>query len=74
MKVPLSWLRELVAVTLPLDELVHRLNMSGTEVEDVVEVGEGWEGISVATVVALDPHPDADSLSVATISNCSPRS
>ena len=34
MKVPLSWLRELVDITLPLDELVHRLNMSGTEVED----------------------------------------
>ena len=33
MKVPLSWLRELVDITLPLDELVHRLNMSGTEVE-----------------------------------------
>lgn len=65
MKVPLSWLRELVDVTLPLDELVHRLNMSGTEVEDVVEVGQAWEGIAVATVVALDPHPNADSLHVA---------
>jgi phenylalanyl-tRNA synthetase beta chain len=64
MKVPLSWLRELVDVTLPLDELVHRLNMSGTEVEDVIEVGKDWEGIAVATVVALDPHPNADSLSV----------
>ena len=53
MKVPLSWLRELVDITLPLDELVHRLNMSGTEVEDIVEVGKGWEGICVATVVAL---------------------
>jgi phenylalanyl-tRNA synthetase beta chain len=65
MKVPLSWLRDLVDITLPLDELVHRLNMSGTEVEDVVEVGKEWEGIAVATVVALDPHPNADSLYVA---------
>jgi phenylalanyl-tRNA synthetase beta chain len=64
MKVPLSWLRELVDITLPLDELVHRLNMSGTEVEAVIEVGKEWEGISVATVVALDPHPNADSLYV----------
>ena len=60
MKVPLSWLRELVDITLPLDELVHRLNMSGTEVEAVIEVGKEWEGIAVATVVALDPHPNAD--------------
>jgi phenylalanyl-tRNA synthetase beta chain len=65
MKVPLSWLRELVDVTLPLDELVHRLNMSGTEVEDVVEVGKEWGGIAVATVVALDPHPNANTLYVA---------
>jgi phenylalanyl-tRNA synthetase beta chain len=65
MKVPLSWLRELVDITLPLDELVHRLNMSGTEVEDVVEVGKEWGRIAVATVVALDPHPNADSLYVA---------
>ena len=64
MKVPLSWLRELVDITLPLDELVHRLNMSGTEVEDVIEVGKAWEGIAVATVVTLDPHPNADSLYV----------
>ena len=49
MKVPLSWLRELVDITLPLDELVHRLNMSGTEVEDVIEVGDEWERIVVAT-------------------------
>ena len=65
MKVPLSWLRELVDITLPLDELVHRLNMSGTEVENVIEVGKAWEGINVATVVALDPHPNADALYVA---------
>src|SRR5215212_130572 len=65
MKVPLSWLHELVDITLPLDELVHRLNMSGTEVEAVIEVGAEWEGISVATVVSLEPHPDADKLFVA---------
>ncbi|MGE3271112.1 MAG: phenylalanine--tRNA ligase subunit beta [Chloroflexota bacterium] len=65
MKVPLSWLQELVDITLPLDELVHRLNMSGTEVEAVIEVGAEWDGIVIATVVALDPHPNADSLYVA---------
>ena len=37
MKVPLSWLREMVDITLPLDELVHRLNMSGTEVERILD-------------------------------------
>jgi phenylalanyl-tRNA synthetase beta chain len=67
MKVPLSWLKELVDITLPLDELVHRLNMSGTEVEDVLQVGDDWERIYVATVVGLEPHPDAEKLFVARI-------
>jgi phenylalanyl-tRNA synthetase beta chain len=65
MKVPLSWLREFVEITLPLDELVHRLNMSGTEVEDVVDVGADWEQIFVAEVVRLERHPNADTLWVA---------
>lgn len=67
MKVPLSWLRELVDITLPLDELVHRLNMSGSEVEAVIEVGAEWDGIVVATVLTLDPHPNADTLFVTTL-------
>lgn len=67
MKVPLSWLRELVDITMPLDELVHRLNMSGSEVEAVIEVGSEWEGIVVATVLTLDPHPNADTLFVTTL-------
>ncbi|MCC6178538.1 MAG: phenylalanine--tRNA ligase subunit beta [Chloroflexi bacterium] len=65
MKVPLSWLRELVDVTLPPDELVHRLNMSGTEVESVEQIGADWEQVSIATVVGLEPHPNADTLFVA---------
>jgi phenylalanyl-tRNA synthetase beta chain len=65
MKIPLSWLGELVDITLPLDELVRRLNMSGTEVEDVIEVGSDWEQIYVSRVVELGQHPNADMLFVA---------
>ncbi len=39
MKVPLSWLKDFVEITLPLPELVHRLTMAGLEVEEVVYVG-----------------------------------
>jgi phenylalanyl-tRNA synthetase beta chain len=68
MKVPLSWLRELVDIDLdrlPLEELVHRLNMSGSEVEAVIQVGAEWDGVVVATVVGLEPHPNADNLFIA---------
>jgi phenylalanyl-tRNA synthetase beta chain len=39
MKVPLSWLRELVDVDVPLPDLRRRLTMAGLEVEDVAIVG-----------------------------------
>ena len=65
MKVPVSWLREFVDLTLPLDELVHRLNMSGTEVEQVIQLGADWEKIYVAEIVELNRHPNADTLFVA---------
>ena len=65
MKVPLSWLREWVDLTLPIDELVHRLNLSGTEVENVIRVDAEWEGVYVAEVVGLERHPQADTLNLA---------
>lgn len=39
MKVPISWLRDFVDITLPLDELAHRLTMAGLEVEEMTLVG-----------------------------------
>ena len=39
MKVPVSWLKEFVDISLPLDELAHRLTMAGLEVEEILYVG-----------------------------------
>jgi phenylalanyl-tRNA synthetase beta chain len=39
MKVPVTWLKEFVNITLPLDELAHRLTMAGLEVEEILYVG-----------------------------------
>ncbi len=39
MKVPVSWLKDYVDITLPLDELAHRLTMAGLEVEEIQYVG-----------------------------------
>jgi len=38
MRVPFGWLRELVPVPFPLEDVAHRLTMAGFEVEEVVEV------------------------------------
>ena len=39
MKIPFSWLKDYVKITLPLEELAHRLTMAGLEVEEIRYVG-----------------------------------
>ena len=67
MKVPLNWLREYVDITLPPNDLASRLTMAGTEVKGIQVIGDSWENIVVGQIVAVNPHPNADRLSLATI-------
>src|SRR5438132_5822893 len=67
MKVPLSWLRELVEIDVPVIELRHRLTMAGLEVEDVHQVGRGWRDVIVGRIVDLRAHPRRESLNVAEV-------
>lgn len=63
MKVPLSWLRQLVAIDdLSLDELLDVLSLNGLEVEEVVHPGRGTAGVRTKRVVHWEPHPNADKL------------
>lgn len=39
MNVPVSWLKDFVEITLPLDELARRLTMAGLEVENLTYIG-----------------------------------
>jgi len=39
MKVPLSWLKEFVEISMPLEALAHELTMAGLEVEEIRYVG-----------------------------------
>ncbi len=67
MLVSMKWLKELVDVTLTVEELVDRLDMTGTAVEGVRSVGEGLSGVVVGAVLEKAPHPDADALSYCTV-------
>ena len=67
MRVPLKWLREYVDINLPLAELTRRLTMAGTEVNAVETSGGDWEKISVAEVIDVSPHPNADRLRLTTV-------
>ena len=64
-RVPLSWLRAYVDVTVPADDLAHRLHMSGTEVKGIER--QKWDKIWVGRVAELSKHPNADKLSLATV-------
>jgi phenylalanyl-tRNA synthetase beta chain len=63
MRVSLKWLKDLVDVTLPVEQLCDRLDMTGTKVEAVHTLGEALEGVVVGQVLTKEQHPDADKLS-----------
>jgi phenylalanyl-tRNA synthetase beta chain len=66
MRVPLSWLREYVDITLPTADLAERLTLAGLAVDAIDLVGDWWDPdfIRVGEVVAVLPHPDADRLTL----------
>ncbi len=67
MKVSLKWLQEYIALTLPPADLAERLTMAGTEVKGTQAIGGNWENIVVGQIITINPHPNADRLSLATI-------
>ncbi|MEJ2555995.1 MAG: phenylalanine--tRNA ligase subunit beta, partial [Anaerolineae bacterium] len=74
MKVPISWLKDYVDITLPLEELAERLTLAGLEVGGIDYVGiEGadlpWahDKIVVGHILAVKPHPNADRLVLADV-------
>ena len=66
MKVPLSWLEDYVDVNMPMDELAHRITMAGVEVGEVITIG-GWSDCFVGYVARVEPHPNADRLTLCTV-------
>jgi phenylalanyl-tRNA synthetase beta chain len=67
MRVPLTWLRELVEVDVAVPELRRRLTMAGLEVEDVEEIGHAWREVRLGRVVDLQAHPRREALHVAQV-------
>ncbi len=74
MRVPLSWLKEYVDITLPVEELAERMTLAGLEVAAIehVQVPEdrpAWdpEKILVGEIVEVRPHPNADRLTLAVV-------
>jgi phenylalanyl-tRNA synthetase beta chain len=62
MRVPLSWLREYVDVSISPRQLADELTMRGMEVNAVETTGADWTDVVVGRVVDLRRHPNADTL------------
>ena len=67
MKVPVSWLRDYVELTLPVEELARRLVFTSCEVDRIVrrgvsDVDGNYGHFVVGKVLEAEKHPNADKL------------
>lgn len=74
MRVPISWLKEYVDVSLPVSELAERMTYAGLEVAGVESIGVPggalpWDPahIMVGEILEIQPHPNADRLVLAKV-------
>ncbi len=67
MRVPVSWLRELVTVEASTEEIAERLARSGTSVEAIDRLGGRVSDVVVAEVLEVGPAPESDKLVVAQV-------
>lgn len=63
-KVPLSWLKDYVDITLTPEELAAGLTLRGLEVGSIIRTGTGWDKLVVGQVQKIEKHPNADRLVV----------
>ncbi len=69
MRVSLEWLREYVDIDISLEELAHKLSMTGTSVELVEEVGGELKGVIVAEVTEVNTHPNAENMKICIVND-----
>lgn len=67
MKISYNWLKELLDIDYPAEELSNILTMLGFEVEEIIDYRKKFDGFVTAKVVAKEAHPDADKLSLCTV-------
>jgi phenylalanyl-tRNA synthetase beta chain len=68
MRVPYAWLREYCDPGLTAAEIAERLDLTGTELERIEQVGvPSPDGFVVGKVLSAEQHPDADRLRVCTV-------
>jgi phenylalanyl-tRNA synthetase beta chain len=69
MIVTYNWLKEFVDFDLSPEDLAHRLTMAGLEVDSMEKIGDGFDSVVVARLLSVEPHPEADRLTLCQVDN-----
>jgi len=69
LKIPYSWLKEIVDTRLTPPQVQEALTMAGVEVSSCRFLGEGFESVVTARILEMRPHPDADRLSLCKVTD-----
>jgi phenylalanyl-tRNA synthetase beta chain len=69
MNISLEWLRGFMDIPFSVSELAHRLTMAGLEVDAVHHRHAHLRDIITARVEQVNPHPNADRLSLCTVTD-----
>jgi phenylalanyl-tRNA synthetase beta chain len=64
MKIPYRWLREFVETEAEPKEVAERLTMAGIEVASLAAAAPELQGVLVAEVISVEPHPVGRGLTV----------
>jgi phenylalanyl-tRNA synthetase beta chain len=68
LRAPLSWIREFTPLeNIEVDAIADALNQLGFEVEAIEEPGRDVNGVVVARILDVVPHPDADRIRLADV-------
>jgi phenylalanyl-tRNA synthetase beta chain len=63
-KILLSWLKDYIDINETPEKIADALNMTGLEVEAIIQPGKDLKNVVVGKIISRDPHPDADKLSL----------
>jgi phenylalanyl-tRNA synthetase beta chain len=69
MKVPLSWLKEYIDLTLSPAQISKMLTLAGLEVDSTETSSLGFEKVVVGRIIDVKKHPEADQLTLATVTD-----
>jgi|UniRef100_A0A7C5AL75 phenylalanyl-tRNA synthetase beta chain len=67
MRLSINWLKDFVDLPVSPEELAERLTLAGFEVEGLEKVEPDFSGVVVARAARVDPHPNADRLTVVAV-------